>query len=113
MSVDTPMPTAWKMIAYTQRLGSGKPLKEFYLVAISDGDAAVEALRIRKDLVDAQIEVLGQATSDFVDWLEAKNNEIFCIAEGGQDYVPRRHRLSMTFNSVPPESTSDSSLGVL
>jgi hypothetical protein len=108
MRGETAMPKAWKMIAYIQRLGSGKPLKN-----ISDRDAAVEALRIRKDLVDAQIEVLGQATSDFVDWLEVKSNEIFCIAEGGQDYVPRRHRLSMTLNSVPPESTSDSSLGVL
>ena len=105
------MPKAWKMIAYTQRLGSGKPLKEFYLVAISDRDAAVEALRIRKDLVDAQIEVLGQATSDFVDWLEVKNNEIFCIAEGGQDYVPRRHRLNRP--AIPALASSETALPVV
>ncbi len=107
------MPKAWRMIAYTQRLGGGKPLKEFYLVAISDRDAAIEALRIRKDLLDAQIEVLGEASSEFVDWLEVNNNEIFCVIEGGQDYVPRKHRVMMTLDSVPPESNNEPSLGVL
>jgi hypothetical protein len=72
------MGKAWKIIADVQR-GDGPPLKEYYLVAIPDRYAAIEALRIRKDLQDAELTVSGEAPPDFVDWLDVKPWQILCI----------------------------------
>jgi hypothetical protein len=63
------MASGWKIITATKRLG-GQPMKEYFLVAIADRDEAVKALRVRRQLLDVQITVAGQATDE---------SEIFCV----------------------------------
>jgi hypothetical protein len=46
---------------------------------IPDRYAAAEALRIRKSLSDAELSIVGEAAPDFVDWLDVKDGEIFCV----------------------------------
>jgi hypothetical protein len=58
------MPKVWKIISSTKRDG-GRPLKEYFLVAISDQFAAMAALRKRRNLGDAELTVVGEAAPEF------------------------------------------------
>jgi hypothetical protein len=55
------------------------PMKEYFLVAIADRDEAVKALRERRQLLDVQITVPGQATDEYLEWLDVRPGEIFCV----------------------------------
>ena len=63
----------------TKRLGGGPPMKEYFLVAIADRNRAVKALRERRQLLDVQITVAGQATDEYLEWLDVRPGEIFCV----------------------------------
>jgi len=73
------MASGWKIITVTKRLGGGPPMKEYFLVAIEDRDEAVKALRERRQLLDVQITVAGQATDEYLEWLDVRPGEIFCV----------------------------------
>jgi hypothetical protein len=69
----------WKIIAATERLGGGPPVKEYYLVAIPDIDMAITELRDREKLLDATFTVAGAADSAALDWLDVRDGEILCV----------------------------------
>ena len=73
------MAGGWKIISATKRLGGGPPLKEYFLVAISDKTEALAALRDRKNLADAELVVSGEATADYLAWLDVRGGEILCV----------------------------------
>ena len=74
------MTKTWKIIATTKRLGGGPPLKEYFLVAISNQAAALDALRAKRpDLLDAELTIDGEATPEDVKWLDVQGGEIFCV----------------------------------
>jgi hypothetical protein len=74
------MPAAWKIIAHKRPKMIGEPsLREFYLVALPEKDAAVAVLRMREGYGDAELEVTGQAPAESVDWLDIKPGQIFCL----------------------------------
>ena len=54
-------------------------MKKYFLVAIADRDEAVKALRERRQLLDVQITVAGQATNEYLGWLDVRPGEIFCV----------------------------------
>jgi hypothetical protein len=72
----------WKIIASTKRMGGdGPPLKEYFLVAIADQDAALAALRYRRPDVEAsEIAIVGEASPDSVEWLDLKVGQILCVS---------------------------------
>jgi hypothetical protein len=72
----------WKVISSTKRMGGdGPPLEEFFLVAISDKSDALAALRMRRpDLERSAFNVVGEASANYVEWLNLKNNDIVCLA---------------------------------
>jgi hypothetical protein len=74
------MTVAWKIAATTVRAG-GEPLKEYFLVAIADQAKAIEALRSRRKLVDVHqhVRIVGEAEPEFLEWLDVKEGEIFCV----------------------------------
>ena len=76
------MAIVWKIITSTARMGGGgPPLKEYFLVAIADRDAALRALRYRRPDVEAStMTVVGEASPDYVEWLDVKDGDIFCVA---------------------------------
>ena len=74
------MAKVWKIKAHeVKHMGGGPPLKEYYLVAMSDQFAAMSALRKRPTLRDADLTVVGEASPDDVEWLDVKDGEIFCV----------------------------------
>src|SRR6516162_157311 len=74
------MAKVWKITAHeVEHMGGGPPLKEYYLVAMSDQFAAMSALRKRPTLRDADLTVVGEASPDDVEWLDVKDGEIFCV----------------------------------
>src|SRR5260370_9685581 len=75
------MGRGWKIITGTKRLGGGPPMKEYFLVVIVDRDEAVKALRERRQLLDVQITVAGQATDEYLEWL-AMTGEITLRGRG-------------------------------
>ena len=54
-------------------------MKEYFLVAIADRDEAVKALRERRQLLDVQITVAGQASHAYLEWLDVRPGEILCV----------------------------------
>jgi hypothetical protein len=76
---------AWKIVATTERTGSGPPLREYFLVAIADQAKAIEALRSRRNLTQAHqhVRIVGEAEPEFLDWLDLKDGEIFCVMAVG------------------------------
>ena len=56
-------------------------MKEYFLVAIADQAKAIDALRIRPDLSQAHqhVRIVGEAEPEFLDWLDVKEGEIFCV----------------------------------
>jgi hypothetical protein len=78
-SVYLDMAIAWKIIATTERPGRGVHLREYFIVREADRNAAIAALRRNcPDLFDANCEVRGEASQDFLDWLD-EDQDIFCI----------------------------------
>src|SRR5262249_31561270 len=77
------MASGREIITATKRLGGGPPMKEYFLVAIADRDEAVKALRERRQLLDVQITVAGQATDEYLEWLDVRPGEIFCVMAVG------------------------------
>jgi hypothetical protein len=74
------MSAGWKITSSRVEWGARPAQKEHFIVAISDPGAAVAALRdSREDLVDADITVVSEATSDDLKWLEANTGEIFTV----------------------------------
>ena len=74
------MAKVWKITAHeVEQMGGGPPLKEYFLVAMSDQFAAMSALRKRPTLRDADLTVVGEASPDDVEWLDVKDGEIFCV----------------------------------
>jgi hypothetical protein len=75
------MAKTWKILSYTKRMGGGgPPLKEYFLVAIADKQAALFALRTRRpDLEESDFTFVGEAGSDDVQWLDVKDDQIRCV----------------------------------
>jgi hypothetical protein len=73
------MAKVWKITAYEEHMLGGPPLKQYFLVAMSDQYAALSALRKRPTLRDADLTVVGEASPDDVEWLAVKDGEIFCV----------------------------------
>jgi hypothetical protein len=75
------MGKVWKIISSTERLGGGgPPLKQYFLVAITDRDAALAALRHRRpDIETSEISVVGEATPNDVKWLDVNDGDIHCV----------------------------------
>jgi hypothetical protein len=76
------MAKVWKVTSSTKRMGGdGAPLKEYFLVAITDRDAALAALRYRRPDVEAsELAIVGEATPDYVEWLDLKDGQILCVS---------------------------------
>jgi hypothetical protein len=75
------MNTIWKVISSTERMGGGgPPLKEYFLVAISDQANALKTLRYKRpDIERSKLTVVGEANPDTVDWLGLKDGDIVCL----------------------------------
>jgi hypothetical protein len=73
------MAKVWKITAHEEHMGGGPPQKQYFLVAMSDQSAALSALRKRPTLRDADLTVVGEASPNDVEWLDAKDGEIFCV----------------------------------
>ena len=59
------MPSAWKIIAYRRPDKIGEPsIREFFLVALPEKDAAIAVLRMREGYDDAELEVIGEAPAN-------------------------------------------------
>jgi hypothetical protein len=84
MAFTDSMVAIWIVITITHR-DAGPPLKQHFLVAIADQAQAVEALRIRRKLPEADMMVVGEATTKFLeragatDIEEAQIREIMAI----------------------------------
>jgi hypothetical protein len=74
------MPSAWKIVVHKRPKEIGGPsAREFYLVALPEKEAAVTVLRMREGYNDAELEVTGEAPTEFIDWLDIKPGQIFCL----------------------------------
>ena len=73
------MATGWIIIAHREQHDTGAPLKEWYAVAIPDRVRAVEALRLRKNLLDATLMVESEASPEYLDQLDVKDGQILSI----------------------------------
>jgi hypothetical protein len=71
----------WKINSFTERMGGGgPPLKEYFLVAITDQAAALAALRKRRpDLEASDFTIVGEAGPNDVEWLDVKDDQILCV----------------------------------
>jgi hypothetical protein len=69
----------WKIIAYTERLGGGLGSQEYFIVRELNPHAAIATLQtVRTDLLDTRCEVKGEASADFLDWLQV-DQDVFSI----------------------------------
>jgi hypothetical protein len=76
------MPKAWHIIAETRQTGAQSnvaPFREYFVVAIANLDQAVESLRMRKNLFDAKLSVVGEATVAFIDELDITDGQIISV----------------------------------
>jgi hypothetical protein len=77
------MTKVWKITSSTPRMGGGgPPLKEYFLVAISDQSAALKALRYRRPDVEAsELTVVGETNTDNLEWqwLDLQEGQILCL----------------------------------
>jgi hypothetical protein len=77
------MTKVWKITSSTPRMGGGgPPLKEYFLVAISDQSAALKALRYRRPDVEAsKLTVVGETNTDNLEWqwLDLQEGQILCL----------------------------------
>ena len=73
------MAKGWIIIAHRKQEGTGAPLQEWYAVAIPDRARAVEALRLRKNLLDATLTVDSEASPEYLDQLDVRDDQILSI----------------------------------
>jgi hypothetical protein len=74
------MPSAWKIVVDKRpKVIGGPSVREFYLVALPEKEAAVAVLRMREGYSDAELEVSGEAPAESVEWLDIKPGQIFCV----------------------------------
>jgi hypothetical protein len=75
------MPSTWKIVVNKRpkQIG-GPPAREFYLVALPEKEAAVAVLRMREGYNDAELEVIGEAPAESIDWLDIKPGQVFCVS---------------------------------
>ncbi len=71
----------WKVISSTERMGGGgPPLREFFLVAISDQANALRTPRYKRpDIERSALSIVGEADSNYVEWLGVKDGDIVCL----------------------------------
>jgi hypothetical protein len=75
------MPSAWKIVAYRRPREIEEPsVREFYLVALPQKDAAIAVLRMRHGFDDAELEVAGEAQPQELEWLDIKPGQIFRVS---------------------------------
>jgi hypothetical protein len=76
------MPRAWHIIAETEHLGGEPkrpPSREYFLVAMPRVEQAVQSLRMRQNLLEAKLAVVGEATLGFIDRFGIKDGEIISL----------------------------------
>jgi hypothetical protein len=74
------MPVAWHIIAEIHPVGresGASPVREYFVVAMTEPDHAVESLQMRKDLSESKLTVVGEATPAFIENFNIKEGEIF------------------------------------
>jgi hypothetical protein len=75
------MPSAWKIIAYRRPREIEEPsIREFYFVALPQKEAAMAVLRMRHGFDDAELEAVGEAQAEELEWLEIKPGQIFRVS---------------------------------
>jgi hypothetical protein len=75
------MPSAWKIVAYRRPREIEEPsVRECYLVALPQKDAALAVLRMRHGFDDAELEVAGEAPAEMLEWLDIKPGQIFRVS---------------------------------
>ncbi len=78
------MPKAWHIIAETWPAGGkpdAPPFREYFVVAMPRSDQAVETLRMLKNLHEAKLTVVGEATADFIEKSKIKDGSILSVGE--------------------------------
>jgi hypothetical protein len=74
------MPTTWKIVVATESVAGGPRTVEYFLVAVPDQVAALIALRQRRpDLIGGDFSVEGEASPEFVEWLNAREGQVLSI----------------------------------
>jgi hypothetical protein len=76
-------PKAWHIIAETQRGGrqaNSRPHFEYFVVAIAEPHRALESLRMRKNVADAKLTMIGEATPEFIVSTNIQEGEIRSLA---------------------------------
>ena len=74
------MAKTWKIVALIPRSGDEPPKREYFLVAMQDQTAALATLRFRRpDLEKSVFSVAGEASQQFIDWLDVKDGQTLSI----------------------------------
>jgi hypothetical protein len=75
------MPSAWKIIADRRPREIEEPsVREFYLVALPQKEAAIAVLRMRHGFDDAELQPAGEAQPQELEWLDIKPGQIFRVS---------------------------------
>jgi len=70
----------WKIRAMIERVGGGTPMEELYVVAVGDTpEAAMEALRLRKQLDDVPLTVTGEISPATAADFDIRPGNILCV----------------------------------
>jgi len=73
------MKKPWKIVVHIQGVDGKPSWKEYFIVRDTDGQAALATLRsVRPDLLYFLSEVKGEATQDFLDWIQP-DKDVFSI----------------------------------
>jgi hypothetical protein len=70
------MAQGWIIAAKTPRAADKPPSTEVFAVAISDREVAIRVLVLDKELVDADVLVAGEATSELLDRFDVKDGRV-------------------------------------
>jgi hypothetical protein len=76
------MPMAWHIIAEIHPVGresGASPFREYFVVGMTQPEHAVESLRMRRDLSESKLTVVGEATPAFIENFNIKEGEIFSV----------------------------------
>jgi hypothetical protein len=75
------MPSAWKIIVDKRPSEIGGPfVREVYLVALPEKEAAVAVLRMREGFDDAELEVIGEVPDQSIEGLDIKPGQVLCVS---------------------------------
>ena len=76
------MPSAWKIIVDKRPSEIGGPfVREVYLVALPEKEAAVAVLRMREGFDDAELEVIGEVPDPSIEGLDIKPAKFFAYQQ--------------------------------